>query len=132
MSPKTNGISNRLVVLIFCVFYIVSATLLFTASLFTSSALPAWGGPMDVIMALVIVLFAFWFYAKTGKADLTKYIQFSYSITSLLPALVFIVLWLLQKGLDFNIVLTGLAWRIYILFQILPRAIYLWNEPSDE
>jgi len=127
-----NKMSNKLVIFIFSVFYTISAVLLFIASLFTTNALPVWGGLVDVILAFIVVLFAFWFYAKTSKADLNHQIQISYGIASLLPALVLVVLWVLQKQLDFNIILTGLAWRIYILFQILPRAIYLWNEYSNE
>ena len=121
-------ISNKFVILTYGSLFIVSVTLLFTASLFSANTLPAWGGPADVAIAFVIVLSAFWFYNKTGRAQLDHQTRISYAVASILPAILLVILWLLHRKLDFNIVLTGLAWRLYILFQILPRAIYLWNE----
>ncbi|MEO7838386.1 MAG: hypothetical protein ABIU06_03475 [Anaerolineales bacterium] len=112
----------------FSAFYILCWLVI--ASLFSSSALPAWGGILDVIIAFIIVFFMMWFYYRTEKMDLNKQTRISYKIASITPAILLVILWLLQKQIDFNIALTGFAWRLYVLFQILPRAIYLWNEQS--
>ena len=121
---------NKTYILLFCVLYFVSITLLIIASLFSASALPAWGGILDVVIAFAIVFFMIWFYYRTEKTNLNKQTLTSYRIASVLPAILLILFWLLQKQIDFNIALTGFAWRLYVLFQILPRAIYLWNEES--
>jgi hypothetical protein len=36
-------------------------------------------------------------------------------------------MWALRTALDFNILLPGLAWRVFYFLHILPYSVNLWN-----
>lgn len=117
-------LSNRLLVIGFYSTYVVSTIFLFIAST-TRSSLPAWGGTADVAVATLIAAMGFVIFSR-GKGN-PNYQSGHRAALNIVPMLL-LGLWAFRNALDFNILLPGLAWRIFFILHILPYGFNLWNQ----
>jgi hypothetical protein len=109
--------------------WIISFTLLILASTsperFAEGKL-TWEGAVDVGAALALVILSFLIYRDGAKRIDLKTLTVSYAIASLLPALIFLLMWMFRVKLVWNTLLPGLAWRSWLLLYTLPAAIAVW------
>jgi hypothetical protein len=116
-------LSNRLLVLAFSAMFFVSSIILLIAST-ARDLVPAWGGYLDVGMVLLIAFSGFMIYQR---GNVGAYDDTSYQVAIYLFPLILVSMWIYRDMLDFNILLPGVAWRIYFLLSILPYALHLWK-----
>jgi hypothetical protein len=103
--------------------FAISSTILLIAST-ARTPLPVWGGYLDVGI-VVLIAFAGFIIHQRDKSIL-RY-EFSHQVAIHLVPLVLVGMWIFRNSLDFNILLPGLAWRIYFFLSILPHALRLWT-----
>lgn len=121
--------SNRLILIAFYVAYMISVALLLIAST-ARRPLSAWGGYLDVGIAFLIAVLGFVIFGR-GKGN-PQYRTGHRAALNIIPVLL-LGMWILRNTLDFNILLPGLAWRVFFLLHILPYGVTLWNpEPPNE
>ncbi|GEM_PF-1676269 len=124
-----NNNPHRSLLLVTGASYIVSTYLLLYASI-SNVPLPKWGGYLDVGLVIVIVYSSFTIFGK-GKGN-PRYDAAHRTALNLVPVIL-LGMWLFRNILDFNILLPGLTWRIFLLLHILPYAMNLWKpEPTNE
>ena len=115
--------SNRLILIVFYGSYIVSIILLLIASI-SRGPLPAWAGYLDVGIAFLIAILGFVIFGR-GK-DSPQYRVGHRAALNIIPIML-LGMWILRNTFDFNILLPGLAWRIFFLLHILPYGVNLWK-----
>lgn len=129
-----NKLKWRLVILLTIGLFCLSNALLFIASTLpqrieVGQVTPL--GILDVVMAFAVVILGIIIYGKGIRSATLSTWQSSYAVLTVLPALVLVVLWLLLGKINWlDVLLPGLAWRIYIFSQTLPAAITLWNDAN--
>jgi hypothetical protein len=106
----------------------ISVALLLYAS--THSLIPRWGGPVDVAAALGLFLFALWAYRTTAGTIDVRALRVSYYVALLLPSLLLAAMWWFADRLIWNILLPGLAWRLYLVMEVLPRVLTMFRTNS--
>lgn len=122
----------RLVILLTVGLFCLSNALLFIASTLpqrieAGQVTPI--GILDVATAFAVVILSIIIYGKGVRSASLSTWQSSYAVVTVLPALVLVALWLLLGTINWlDVLLPGLAWRIYIFAQTLPAAIALWND----
>ena len=120
-------ISNSSYVLAFMSLFVISTAILLIASTATTP-LPAWGGYVDVGLAVLIALTGIAIYQRSrnqARHDI------AHRAAVVLVSLSLVGMWVLRDVLDFKILLPGLVWRLYFFLSILPHAIHLWtSEPA--
>lgn len=121
-----NNNSNRTILVIFYISYIVSILLLLIASI-SKTPLPAWGGYFDVGLVIFILLLSFIIFGR-GKSN-PNY-QTSHRVALNILPIILLGMWVLRHAFDFNILLPGLAWRTFLFLHILPYGLNLWKPES--
>ena len=116
-------VSNEFYILSFLVVFLISTALVLIAST-AKTPLPAWGGYLDVG---IVVLLAFIGIAIRQRDKSTPRYDISHQVAVYLFPFVLVVMWLYRNSIDFNILLPGLAWRIYFFLSILPHGLDLWK-----
>ena len=116
-------IPNQSFILSFLILFAISTTILLTAST-AKTPVPVWGGYVDVGIVVLIALTGFALHQRDQGAP--RY-DSSHQVAVYLFPLILVGMWIFREALDFNILLPGLAWRIYFLLSILPHALSLWN-----
>ena len=118
-----NKISNKFYLISFIILFAISTAILLIAS--TSKTLvPAWGGYLDVGIVILIAFTGFAIHQRDRSAP--RY-EISHQVAIYLFSLILIGMWLYRDSLDFNILLPGVAWRMYFFLSILPHALNLWK-----
>jgi len=120
--------SNKFYIISFIVLFAVSTTILLIAST-AKSPIPAWGGYLDVGIVVLIAFTGFVIYQQNKIAP--RY-DISHQVAIYLFPLILVGMWLYQASLDFNILLTGVAWRVYLFLSVLPHAINLWKSDQTQ
>ena len=116
---------RRLLVVGFFLELVASFALLLTAS--TRNDLPAWGGPVDVVIAFAVVSNAAAIWILAPKVRDAASLAVGHAAAATLPALELAAVWWFRDQLDLNILLPGLAWRTFIALYTLPSAIDAWR-----
>ena len=120
---------NRLLLISYYTAYGVSLIILVISST-SKSPVPAWGGSADVGTAILIALLGFVIF---GRGKNSPRFEIGHRAALNIVPSVLLVLWVLHNAFDFNILLPGLAWRIFFFLHILPYGATLWNsEASNE
>ena len=123
------NLANRPLLILYFISYLVSFALLLIASL-SKTPVPVWGGYLDVTLVIFIVFLGFIIFGR-GKSN-PQYQAGHRAALNIIP-IVLLGMWILRNRFDFNILLPGLAWRVFFLLHILPYSVVLWNpEPSHE
>ena len=113
--------SNSLILAGYYSAYGVSFALLMIAS--TSKApLPAWGGYADVGIAILIAIIGFVIFGR-GRGN--PAIDIGHRAALNIIPIALLGMWVLRNAFDFNILLPGLAWRVFFFLHILPYGVAL-------
>lgn len=126
---------GRTIVILGTVLFVVSLAFPVVASLVSTESLPSWVGLTDVALAIVFVLAAFWAEAITKGKVGDEVIRRSYGIyraLAVLPLVLLVIFFLVGDGIKWNVLLPGLAWRSWIGLYILPIALSIWGNQSQE
>lgn len=117
--------SPRLVIALFVVELSGSIALLLVAS--TRSELPAWGGPVDVVLAFIVIGTAAWIWMLAPKLRDPSALAAGHAAAATVAALEIAAVWWFRDQLDLNVLLPGLAWRTFIVLYTLPAALDIWR-----
>jgi hypothetical protein len=116
-------ISNKFYMVSFFILFAISTAILLIAST-AMSAVPAWGGYLDVGIVVLIALTGFVIHRRNKSAP--RY-DISHQVAIYLFPSIVVGMWIYRVSLDFNILLPGVAWRTYFFLSILPHALSLWE-----
>ena len=108
--------------------------LVFWASLSTG-LVPLWARILDVGLAFGIVITAGVLHTRAQRLPEVHQVRAPRAallVSSTTPSVVLIVAWLLRGRLDWNILLPGLAWRLFIMSYAMPAALVLRRRPRME
>lgn len=120
---------RRLLVAAGAVEVAVSVALLLSAST-AHASLPAWGGPVDVALAFVLVGTCAWIWLVAPKVRDVAALSAGHATAATVPALEIAAVWFFRDQLDLNVLLPGLAWRTFIVLYSVPAAIDAWRGPA--
>ena len=123
MFPDMAKISNKFYITTFFILFAVSTAILLIAST-AKTPVPTWGGYLDVFIVLLIAIIGFTIHHS--NKGVPRY-DVSHQIAIYLFPLILVGMWIYRNSLDFNILLPGVAWRIYFFLSILPHTINLWK-----
>ena len=107
----------------------VSFALVFWASL-SRGQLPLWPRLLDIALAFSVVITAGLLHARAGRvpaAQRLPKLRIALLVDSTVPSGLTLGVWLLRERLDWNILLPGLAWRLFILLYGISAALTLWR-----
>jgi len=119
-------VSARTIVMALVAQGLVSSGLLVWASA-TPPPLPRWGGPLDVAIALSLAATVFILQRLVGWPPDSSDIRRAYATIATVPSVVIVAIWLWRAHLDFNILLPGLAWRLFLLLYAVPAVLAAWR-----
>jgi len=123
---KMNNNSNKLIIAAFFILNIFSVILLLIAGA-SKTPLPAWGGYVDVSLAVLIVIAGITIFGR-GKSK--PNFETSHRAALYILPMILLGMWVFRNALDFNILLPGLAWRAFFFLHILPYGLNLWKPES--
>ena len=115
--------NGRLLVLAGVAQYIISMTILITASIYGEN-LPMWVKITDVGLVLTLVITSF--FIRRAVPD-EREVTISYTVATYFPVAIFLLMFLAADRLIWNTLLPGLAWRTWVLFYNLPSVIAVWR-----
>lgn len=95
----------------------------------TPPPLPRWGGPIDVALALTLAGTVFVLQTRAGGLGEPADVWRAHATVVTIPSAVLVAVWLWRSHLDFNILLPGLAWRLFLLLYAVPAIIAAWRQP---
>jgi len=107
---------------------VVSSALLLRAS--TRTDLPAWGGPLDVIVAFTLVATGLLIWRRAGDRTGLPELRIGHGVAAIVPALVLAAIWWYRDAVDLNVLLPGLAWRTWLVLYTLPFALTLLSRTA--
>ncbi len=115
---------------LFGALYALSLTLLLIAA--TAATEIAGGtvtplGLLDVGAAFAVVVVGWAITARAAPLVGPFARRWSYGVAGLLPTALLLGMWLAQDHLRWNVLLPGLAWRVYILLACLPAALAVFR-----
>jgi hypothetical protein len=116
-------ISNKFYIVAFFILFAISTAILLIAST-AKTPLPAWGGYLDVGIVVLIVINGFAIY-WLNKNKPSYYL--SHQAALYLFPILLLGMWVYRNRFDFNILLPGLAWRVFFFLSILPYGLNLWK-----
>jgi hypothetical protein len=106
--------------------FLISFFLLVYASASQKPA-PLWMGVIDGVIAFLVVGLSLYLYVAVTRFSKQSAFALSYKrfikyfeVAATFTGILFFVLWLKRESLDFNILLPGLAWRMFILLYTIP------------
>ena len=82
-----------------------------------------WQGIVDVGTAFAVVILAMILYTRARPLANEPAVSLSYAIATGVVVTALVLMWLFRERLDFNVLLPGLAWRMFVLMQTLPAAL---------
>lgn len=132
MNNLNQTLKWRLAVLLAIVLFFISIGLLLFAST-NPQRIAAWQvtplGGLDVAITLVLALLGMGIYGRGIRLAKPSTLEVCYLVAMFLSPLVLVGIWLsLDKIVWLDVLLPGVAWRLYILLQTLPAAIAVWND----
>ncbi len=121
-------IPNKFFILAFYILFVLSSAILLIAAT-AQAPVPAWGGYIDVSIVILIATTGIAIHQRNKSAP--RYDR-AHTIAIYLFPLIILGMWIFRELLDFNILLPGVAWRVYFFLSILPHALALWkSEPHQ-
>jgi hypothetical protein len=113
-----------------CIVQLTASTSLLMWAALTHGAVPRWAGVVDVALAFALVCAALTLRIRTEQARARTMLR-SYGAAATLPSALIIVVWWFRDRLDLNILLPGLAWRLFVLFDLMPALLASLNRCGD-
>ena len=108
----------------------VSVTLLVWASTLTAAIAPGtltWQGVVDVVTAFTLVVLGALVTIRANALVGRRALRLAYGVATVLAPLMLAAMWLYAGRLLWNVLLVGLAWRMWLLLYTLPAAIAVWR-----
>lgn len=132
-SPKPNRLAQYAGVLVImgAVEFCVSVAILLLASTNDISKFPAWFGVVDVALAVCLVFTLLAVKIAVGGVDDASAARRSYSIVTCLVPVVLVAVWVFRDAFLLNTLLPGLAWRSYVLLELLPSALTIFAKKAS-
>jgi len=115
--------SGRVLVVVDTLLSSISWTLLMYASTHAFEQLPKWAGPLDGVIAFIVVILSAIIersYHGLIPADVT---QLAHTLATYLIPTLLILLFIFQHEWIWNTLLPGLAWRVYVVLLVLPASL---------
>ncbi len=119
---------GRAIVMVLGAQAVASFGLLIWAST-TPPPLPRWGGAIDVGLALTLAATVFLLQSRVGGLGEPADIWRAHATLTTFPSVVLVAIWIGRAHLDFNILLPGLAWRLFLLLYAVPAILAAWRGP---
>jgi hypothetical protein len=116
----------RLLLILTAGLYAISTALLLWASTLEvplQAGQVTWQGLVDVGTAFLVVLLAMVLYTRARPLVSERAVRLSYGLVTGVVVAALVSMWLFAGRLDFNVLLPGLAWRMFVLMQTLPAAL---------
>jgi hypothetical protein len=87
---------------------------------------------VDMATAFAVCILGIVIYRKGFKIVKLRDWQNSYIIATFLPVLALVAIWLsLSRVTQLDVLLPGLAWRLFVLLQTLPAAMAIWHYKEE-
>jgi len=84
---------------------------------------------LDVFLACLVVVLAWLIYRKGHKLVDNTVWQAYFVLAGAIPTVAFMLLYVFMSRIWWwDVLLPGLAWRAYVLLQVLPAAMALWKD----
>jgi hypothetical protein len=112
------------------VLFCVSTLFPIIASVVPAGGLPAWIGITDVVLAFVVMILGLAILSIAGNKIQNLDMQASYQVYRALgtmPLILLVLFFVAGDRLLWNVLLPGLAWRIWLLVYTLPAGLTLWR-----
>ena len=110
--------------------YLVSLAILLVASTALAPIAPGqftWTGVTDVVLAFIVVILAAALQQHAKSSVGLAALRLSYGVATTLPVVLLLAMWVFAAGLRWDVLLVGLAWRLWVLLYTLPSAVALWR-----
>ncbi len=122
--------SFRSVTVVGIVLFGISIRILLAASMAReSSTFPRWVGIIDVSLVLALLLITYMI--RRSARECGRYLTGTTEVAvATLVAMVMVAMWMFRARLNWNILLPGLAWRMFLLLQFIPAVIRLSGSNS--
>jgi hypothetical protein len=120
----------RAATVVMAVLFGVSVTLLVWASTLTVAIAPGtvtWQGVTDVVTAFTLVILGALVTIRANALVGRTAMRLAYGVMTALLPLMLAAMWLYAGRLLWNVLLVGLAWRMWLLLYTLPAAIAVWR-----
>jgi len=76
-------------------------------------------------VAFTLVATGFLIWRRAGQRTGLPELRVGHAVAAIVPALLFVAIWWYRESLDINVLLPGLAWRLWIVLYTLPFALTL-------
>jgi hypothetical protein len=126
---KSNRLSQygRPLVVLGAIEFVASLAMVLLASTNDIAQFPTWFGIVDVVLAFTLILTMAVLKMAAGWQNDTRATQISYTVLTYLVPLTIAAIWFFREQLLLNTLLPGLAWRIYVLIEMLPSALTIFS-----
>jgi hypothetical protein len=82
---------------------------------------------VDVVSAFTLVILSAVVTIRANELVGRTAMRLAYGVATALVPLMLVAMWLNADGLLWNVLLVGLAWRMWLLLYVLPAAIAVWR-----
>ena len=120
----------RAATIVLAILFAVSVTLLVWASTLAVAIAPgtlSWQGVTDVAIAFTLVILGALVTIRANELVGRRAMRAAYGLATVLVPLMLAAMWLYAGRLLWNVLLVGLAWRMWLLLYTLPAAIAVWR-----
>ena len=120
----------RAVTIVFAGLFGASLGLLLWASTRPAAIVPGsltWEGVTDVLLAVVLAGLSVVLAARANRLVGRGALRAAFGAATWLLPLMLVGMWLAQGRLLWNVLLVGLAWRLWVALYALPAAIAVWR-----
>jgi hypothetical protein len=120
----------RVATLVLAVLFGVSVALLVWASTLAAAIPPGtitWQGVVDVATAFTLVILGALLTMRANELVGRTALRTAHGVATVLVPLVLVAMWLYAAKLQWNVLLVGLAWRMWLLLYALPAVIAVWR-----
>lgn len=105
------------------------------ASLVDAASFPRWVGFLDVALALVLplILLAITIFTRGAISTRAAYASYRiYRISINLLLVLLLLFFLVGDRITWEVLLPGLAWRLWLLLYLLPAVLTAWEGSTDK
>lgn len=121
---------GRLLVMLGVMLFIMSISFPVAASLVEQERFPVWVGLLDVTLAFSLVLIMV-VIAAIGREMMDEHVRYVsyrvYRFLANLPLALLIIFFVFGNRIKWDVLLIGLAWRMWALLYILPAGLSVWG-----
>jgi hypothetical protein len=125
---------GRFLVVLGAVLFSISTAFPVVASLVEQERFPVWIGLLDVTLAFSLVLMTV-VSATIGRGRVDDHARHAsyrvYRLLANLPLVLLVVFFVFGEWIKWDVLLIGLAWRMWALLYILPAVLSIWGRHTS-